>query len=389
MLWPSVPAWRLHGRLLLDRKFKDGMDAWCRSWPGRVKVVMHVVDIAQEPAFGAHPWSDGSAAPFDLLTLDQGAEVGATQLHGVDVLLASADDHRQLGVAALCRRLGVRCIYIIEYTLRTRFDMLRYSGTVGLARLKTAVWLMRNERRLKRALGEAAAIQSNGLPAERAYAGSAKNTMHYFDTRLPAREVIDPSALEMRLAHLRQGHPLRLAFSGRLIAAKGADALVPLAIALQARGVKFTFDVYGSGDAERKMTEQIAAHRLQAVVRLNGPVDFDTALVPALQSGVDLFVCCHRQGDPSCTYAETLGCGVPIVGFANESLSSLIEAHQIGWQVRTGDIAGLADLIARLSQDREAIATKSNAAAGFGQRFNLEQAFEQRSEHCARILAAR
>jgi glycosyltransferase involved in cell wall biosynthesis len=292
-------------------------------------------------------------------------------------------------VAALCRRLDIRCIYVIEYTLRTRFDMLRYSGAPSLARLKTAVWLVRNEWRLTRALGEAAAIQSNGLPAERAYARSVKNSMHYFDTRLPASEVITQQALDVRLAHLGEGRPLRLAFSGRLIAAKGADALVPLAIALKARGVAFTLDVYGSGDAERGMNAQIAAHGLERVVRMNGPVDFDTALVPALKSSVDLFVCCHRQGDPSCTYAETLGCGVPIVGFANESLSSLIEAHHIGWQVGTGDVAGLADLIARLSEDREAIATKSNAAARFGKRFNLEEAFEQRSRHCGRILDAR
>jgi colanic acid/amylovoran biosynthesis glycosyltransferase len=32
---------------------------------------------------------------------------------------------------------------------------------------------------------------------------------------------------------------------------------------------------------------------------------------------LDVFVCCHIQIDPPCTYLESYGAGLPIVGYAN------------------------------------------------------------------------
>jgi colanic acid/amylovoran biosynthesis glycosyltransferase len=385
MLWPSVLAWRLDGKLLLDRKFMDGMATWCQSWPGRVIVAMGVIDIPEAPPFGAYTW-DASEAAFELVTLGPDQTLTREELRDVDVLLASADDHRQLFVSALCEQNGVACIFTIEYTLGTRLALVRYSATTLFKKLKSTLWLLRNEFRLKRAIGTAVGLQSNGLPALHAYAGNVKNSMHYFDTRLSKRDVINSTELEERLVHFRDGHPIRLAFSGRLIAAKGADALIALAIALKQIGVAFTLDVFGSGDLEPTMKRAIADHGVDDVVRMNGPVDFDTVLVPGFKRAVDLFICCHRQGDPSCTYAETLGCGVPIAGFANESLRSLIEAHDIGWDVRIGDVNGLAKLISQLAADRALIARKSVVAMEFGRVFNVEEAFARRAEHCLRTL---
>ena len=123
------------------------------------------------------------------------------------------------------------------------------------------------------------------------------------------------------------------------------------------------------------------------VVRLHGPVDFDEVLMPTLKERADVFVCCHRQGDPSCTYAETLGCGVPIAGFGNEALAALVEAHDIGWSVAMGDIAGLAACRPAgggPGRDR----SKSFAAMRFAQKNHFESVVDLRMRHCASALPA-
>ena len=43
-----------------------------------------------------------------------------------------------------------------------------------------------------------------------------------------------------------------------------------------------------------------------------GVVDFETELVPFTRQNADIFLGCHRQSDPSCTYLEAMGCGVAV-----------------------------------------------------------------------------
>ncbi len=385
LIWPSVNAWRIDGAVWLDRKFKVGMDATCERWPGRVRVIMEVTDVPELSPFGAWRWGSEEAR-FDLEIIEPGRTLTVDQLRDVDVLVASADDYRQLEASRLCAASGTACIYVIEYTLRTRFDLTRHSTAPWSRKLKNMLWHVRNEMRVSRAIRAAHGIQANGLPAYRAYERSTPSPQLYFDTRLPRAAIVSPAALDERLARLRRGGPLRLAFSGRLIAAKGGDALVPLARQLRERGIPFVLDIYGSGELSDTIAADIAAHGLQDAVHLRGPVDFDDVLMPTLRRSVDLFVCCHRQGDPSCTYAETLGCGVPIVGFANESLASLVQAHDIGWTVGMGDVGALADLIGRLSRQRDEIADKSRLAMRFADEHHFETAYDLRTSHCVRAL---
>jgi glycosyltransferase involved in cell wall biosynthesis len=385
MIRPSVPVWRLDGALVLDRKFKDGMDAWCEAWPGRVVAMMDVVDIATFPPFGADPFVAGQSR-FELRPLAPDQSVTAADLRSVDLLLASADDHRQLASADLSAEAGIPCIMAIEYTLKTRFGFLRYSQASLFKKMKTAVWLLLNERRVKSTLGRAQGMQANGNPALRAYANSMNSPMRYFDTRLARADVVTPAALDERLAALEGSAAIRLAFSGRLIEAKGADALVPLAIELKRLGVDFRMDIFGSGDLERAIEQAIVANDLAGQVRLRGAVDFQAELMPTLREKADLFICCHRQGDPSCTYAETLGCGVPIAGFSNEALQTMIDEIDVGWAVPMNDVRALAALVANLSRNRHKIVAKSIAARKFGEQFNFESSFASRAAHCLAVL---
>ena len=386
LVWPGVPAWRIAGKIWLDRKFKDGMDAWARQWPGRLRAVMEVTQLAAVPSFGAYPWSAGDEC-FDLELIQPGEAFSGKHLAGVDLLMANADSPSKLSAPGLCRIAGVACVLSIEYTLATRLDMLTYSRMSPFKRLKTFAWLVVNEWRIRSAMRQCDSVQANGIPAFDIYGKSKPGSHLYFDTRLNADAVIDADALESRLNRLASDGPLRLAFSGRLIGGKGADALVPLAARLQKLGLNFHLDIYGSGELESEIGASILAEGLSDIVTLHGPIDFDSALVPMLRETIDLFVCCHRQGDPSCTYAETLGCGVPIVGFRNESLSSLVNRFDIGWCVPMNALDALAALILRLDRGRSEIAAKARSARRFGLANSFEKTFEERVNHCLAVLA--
>jgi len=386
--WPAVPAWRIGGQIWLDRKFKDGVDISCDQWPGRIRVVMEVAELAQVPSFGAYRWT-GSDERFDLALIEAGQHFSREHLAGVDILVASADSPGKRIAPALCREAGVACVTTIEYTLATRLDMLAHAPMTRVKRFKTLVWLLMNEWRLRATLRGSDSIQANGLPAFNQYARSRPGNLLYFDTRLPAASVIAEPDLERRIDAMRSGAPLRMAFSGRLIAGKGADALIPLASRLKRLGLRFHLDIYGSGDLEPAIAAGIVAEGLADQVTLHGPVDFATALMPTLKQQVDLFICCHRQGDPSCTYAETAGCGVPIVGFANESLKSLVEGYGIGWVVPMDALDALAALVARLDGNRADVADRSRAARRFGMTHSFESTFQQRNDHCLDVVGRR
>src|SRR5262249_16164737 len=98
----------------------------------------------------------------------------------------------------------------------------------------------------------------------------------------------------------------------------------------------------------------------------------------------DLFVCCHRQGDPSCTYVETMACGVPIVGYGNEAWEGLARVSGAGWVTPVGEPIKLAERIAALERDRSALSNAAHAALDFARSHSFEKTFPRRVEHLDR-----
>jgi len=67
----------------------------------------------------------------------------------------------------------------------------------------------------------------------------------------------------------------------------------------------------------------------------------------------------HSQGDPSGTYIESAGLGVPIVGFANAALRGHERHAGFAWTVPVGDIDGLVELVRRLADDPAEVQRKA------------------------------
>lgn len=373
---PSISAWVApDGRVTIGRKFLDGMAAYLQRWDGPITVLLP----SGPPTRGLDDESVDPASLGFRLLVDGNLEQVIAQSA---VVLGSAG-REQAHVAGLCAKAGVPCVYVTEYTLKTRLQIVAANTSNPLLRARRAFWEWRTERFMRKALRQSAGAQCNGTPTYESYKDITPNSLLFFDTRSAARAMATEEELARRLAVLAEGGPLRLAFSGRLVAMKGADHLIEVARALQARGFPFKMTICGDGALAESMKAQIGSLPVEMV----GVLDFESELQPLLKASCDLFVCCHRQGDPSCTYLETMSVGVPIVSYDNEAFVGVNKAADMpGWAVPMNQPELMADRIASLS--RAEIAEASRKSLAFAKQHSFESVFDQRIEHLRKLAKA-
>jgi glycosyltransferase involved in cell wall biosynthesis len=364
------------GRLRLDIKFLEGMRLHAAHWPGPVRVLLR--RGAGAIPFGAEV--DHAALGFELLVLDPGAPAPPGLWAGVRALFAGADDLDALALIPAARAAGARVVLALEYTLETRLRIAALDpGRSWPRRLRSMLWTLQMEPRRRAALAAADAVQFNGYPAWDSYRHLTRDPLLYLDNRMTAAMMATPAEMADRAARLRAGAPLRLIHSGRLEPMKGAQDLLAVMEALRARGVRATLDIYGTGSLEGAIRAGMG--RFGGDVRLHGPVDFAAALVPATRAGADLFLSCHRQSDPSCTYLEAMGCGAAIAGYANRMWARLAAESGGGVTAPLGRPAALAAAIAAWHADRPALIAAQASALAFARRHDVETVFAARMAH--------
>lgn len=212
-----------------------------------------------------------------------------------------------------------------------------------------------------------------------------RDNLLYLDGRMTPELFATETEMAAREAHLAGGGPLRMVYSGRLETMKGAQDLVPVARRLAEMGVDFTLDVFGSGALEAEVSNGIKTLPDPSRVRMHGAVDFEKQLVSFTRQQADIFLGCHRQSDPSCTYIEAMGCGVAVVSYDNRMWQRLNGEAQAGWGTPLGDVSGMADQIARIARDRGLIVRAARNAWAFSQTHGFLPEFQMRMEHLARI----
>lgn len=372
------------GEYLLPQKFVDGMTKYAALWSGSVKALMQVAAPSKsyvpldKRAFRAED------LPFEIEIVSY-KTLSATALSQASVVLASAD-YQQNHISQLCRSVNVPCVYITEYSLKTRKQIIAATVKNPLRRLRRVRWETNQERKRQQAIALAEGVQCNGTPTFAAYRFSNAKPLLFFDTRTSEALLASEADIEQRCQPLfNPQNPLRLAFSGRFVAEKGVDQVLDVAVELKRLGVPFQLFLCGDGERKNAMQQCIKREGLQDQVTLMGVLDFQHELVPFMKQQVDLFICCHRQGDPSCTYLETLACGVPIVSYTNEAFVGIERYSQTGWVVPMNQPKLLAQTIAKLDVDRPALKAMALRSLSFARSHTFEKTFAARVEHLEKI----
>jgi len=372
MIVPAPVVRLADRRVRMDVKFVEGMRLHKALWPGTITVLLW--DHGQTIPFGAEYGVDDLG--FDFIVLDAGAAVPPELVAQYDSISASGDMVETLDLATSGQ---VPVIYSIEYTIGTRLKIVALDGDLGIFRkARSMLWNLNVERRRRQAFRAAAGLQANGYPAFKAYLGLNRSVILYLDGRMRRSMMATPKDMAARAA--RNG-TLRMVHSGRLEPMKGAQDLLPIARRLMALGVDFSLDVFGTGSLEGELRAGMG--ELEGRLRVHAPIDFESGLVPWMRTNSDLFMSCHRQSDPSCTYLEALACGVPVIGYDNAMWAAMQADSGSGWVVPMANTKAMAAQIAMLSADRAGLVKHSERALYFATHHDFETEFTRRMLHRA------
>lgn len=292
-----------------------------------------------------------------------------------------------LGIPATTTTHPVPYVAILEYNLRTTV-VFAAAGVQGKVRpytrkLQAIYYYLRNS---VPAMRRAILVHCNGYPIYRESAWFNRNRLLYLDSRMHASMIIPEDRLQRRLAVRRTRRP-RLIFSGRLEPAKGALDVIKVARACASRNIEFDFDIYGQGSQRRAMESAIEDAKLTGRVRIHEPVPYPTLV--EIASECDLFVCCHVQDDPSCTYLESMGCGLPIVGYGNAMWEAMQKDSRAGMVVMVGDHDAAASAIGHLLAEPNELDSLSILARSFAVEHTFEKEFTRRTDSISEILRTR
>jgi glycosyltransferase involved in cell wall biosynthesis len=382
------PARVEDGTLRVDRKFLTGMQKYVEQINaplttvhpklGRNSEAMDTIEI---------PVKD---LGFGVMTIDT-KDSGTLGDHPKSAAALSEQIARSnliyggsgLGSWQIAKRLGIPYILMLEYDLRTQLTM---QHTPNLVRRG-----IRSIRGIKSyvcqdilAMRSARAIHCNGYPMYEESRFFNDNRLLYFDSRMSADLVIADDELASRFRG-REDRPLRLLFSGRYERMKGADDIIRVAIECLRRGLNIEMHTYGQGNLREKMLQLASQSPVADRIHIHEPIPFPDLVKRSRE--FDLFVCCHIQGDPSCTYLESFGAGLPIVGYANRMWQRLSETSHAGYASPTGEPTAVVENIARLLVDPDLLSSMSKRARSFALAHTFEQEFSLRTNALNQELA--
>jgi glycosyltransferase involved in cell wall biosynthesis len=371
-----------NGQVLLTRKFMEAVVKFASLWPGSITVLIEETDRENDNLDPQIFKLNELPFKLEIINFDT---ITPTQLRNKTSLVLATLEHRQNHISKICKEAGIPCIYISEYTLKTRKQIIAVSTNNQLLRLRRNLWEQYQECQQRNAIALANGLHCNGTPTYEVYRKISRDPLLFFDTRITEDMLATNDDIQKRTRSLRDNKPLRLVFSGRLIKMKGADHLLDVARELKRLGIQFQLFISGAGVLEKEMQRRITANELSDCVTMMGVPEFKTEFFPFVKANIDLFICCHRQGDPSCTYIETMSCGVPIVGYANEAFKGIVAQSQAGWLVKMDRPKLLAKKVAELNSKRDEIEAMSFKSLEFARQHTFEKTYEARISRMIQI----
>jgi glycosyltransferase involved in cell wall biosynthesis len=272
---------------------------------------------------------------------------------------------------------------VSEYTVQTELDIMRANTSSTARRIWREARIRLRKRRRLNHIASAQEVHANGYPTYWELAAANPRRMLFFDTRARAEDVIGEAELRERLAS-SASRPPRLIYAGRYHTMKGALDVIKVGIELDRLGVDFQLDLYGKGPLREQMESLVSETQTAGKIKIHDAVAYRPNLQRIAKQS-DLFLCCHVQGDPSCTYLEMFACGVPIVGYANEMWSPLARDSGAGEVVPKGDYKTLAKTVARLVGTSR-LEELSLRARDFAAANTMEIAWDRRVSHLAALV---
>ncbi len=341
-----------------------GLIEMANHWDGDVVVVgptkpwssaavPRVVPIAP----GSMPFSVvASVNPFDALR--ELAPDAVTGLHGPEA-----------GPLLDC---GIPAVLTSEVNASVRLGQLRASVALGPSWVRILAGQARVEARMRASAGRAVGLQCNGPAAMESYGPHNRSSMMFHDHRIRTADLAAATSRDL----WDGSRPLRLAFSGRLTAIKGIGDVLEFAREAERRHLPVEISIFGDGELRGAVQAQAPSN-----TSVRGFLPFDPEWLQHFREAVDVAILPHPQGDPSMTYFEALGCGVPVLGYANATWGMMARLTGGGWALRRRGGVALAEQVEVLVKDPGQVQSAALAGLEFMRSRTFEQTFRLRMQH--------
>lgn len=350
----------------LPAKFESGMAKYAELFPGEVVVIGRPASSPDLDNLGGR-LVEMTSLTFGVV-VDDDLEAGLRNLRPDIALLSLSDDHARLAGFA------TTTVYSAEHASRSWLAMSLAESHGPIDRLRMEIGYRRLERRMVKNVSRADGIHCNGVVAWTTYAAHSPEPLRTFDSRMT-----EPMIMQARSARTaRNPELLRLGFSGRLTPIKGPQYAIAAAKLLASRGVQVSLDVFGDGPMRDALVSEAGPS-----TTFHGSIDFDEwcRLVPRL---VDVMLLPHVQPDPSGTYFESAGVGVPVVGFSNETMLDL-ESHGFARSTSRWDERGLQEVVEAVLRQPDWLEEASARGTDFMLRHTFDRDFRARVQHLERV----
>ncbi len=374
-----------NGILRVDRKFLAGMRLYAEHINTPLMTIHPEIDMADQTMDMVEvPCKD---LGFEVMIIKKIANPRETkerlqkQIGRSHLVYGSG-----FGSAKIARQLGIPYILVLEYDLRTNVTMNAMQVQNPMRRgIRSLRCIKRHIKEDIPSMRGARALHCNGYPVYDESRFFNTHRLLYLDSRMSLGMVITEQQLDDRLRQ-RSGRPLRLLFSGRYEHVKGADDSVRVALECLKRGLDIELHTYGQGSL-RDMMRKLSMHSpIAGRIHIHDAIPYPELVQRARE--FDLFVCCHIQSDPSCTYIESFGAGLPIVGYANRMWQRLNESSACGYASPMGKPSAVADDVARLLANPDMLAVMSKQARTFALDHTFEHEFSLRINAIKQELAS-
>ncbi len=382
----SNPAVVCGSRLLIDRKFHLGMKNYVNAIPHEI-VSIHPLGRAEAKIMDAIevPLKD---LDYRVITVDTTDSDGMRADRGRMVeQLRSSDLVYGGGMKSevISTKLRVPQIAVLECDLATqiRISVNEISNPLRIAAraAKTTINYYKSSTHWRESIG----IHCNGYPIFDETANINADRILYLDSRMESRMVVDETVVLNRFLTSSQ-RPLKLLFSGRYEGIKGGLSCVRVALICIGRGMNIEMHCYGQGVQRAEMDALAASAEASGKIVIHDAVTYPELV--EIAKGFDLFVCCHIQSDPSCTYLESFGSGLPIVGYSNKMWKRLSAESGAGFCSEIGRPELVADDIEKLVSDKDLRRSMSLRAREFALEHSFEREFKLRTDDINRKIDA-
>ncbi len=375
-----------NGVLRIDRKFHVGASVYAERLGTSVVVIAPTLTAGCRQMDFVEIPTDDLSYRVEPVRCDGNHRLRGSELDRVERLVGQASLIYGTGFETqlFAQKLAKPYIAVVEYDLPTQIKIARFPvhGRIrrGVRTVKTLCRFLPKIRDLRRAHS----VHCNGYPVHEQSRRFHRDCLLYLDSRMADAMVIESDRLDMRLADFKIGRKPRLLYSGRYEEIKGALDVVEVGLELFRRKVPFVLDLFGAGSLVGEMRRRVESAGAQDCIHVNNAIPYPELVERSHDS--DVFICCHVQADPSCTYLEACGSGLPIVGYGNRMWRSFVKDAGNGLVTRMGRPVETAKAVQNLLSDWPSLSAFAHRSRDFAKKHCFEGEFDKRIHAIQELL---